>query len=139
MACPENTARQLVTQRSHNSVALLGSRAPGIRRSPDSTRPHRALLVALAAEPKIERFRADRRVFQGAIFGLSRLTLLSVGKSQLASKVFPHDSSAGPDAVELVPHRLRRKLAGSDVRIVTIRGLGYMLEGDVDADAATGI
>lgn len=78
-------------------------------------------------------------MFQGAIFGLSRLTLLSVGKSQLASKVFPHDSSAGPDAVELVPHRLRRKLAGSDVRIVTIRGLDYMLEGDVDADAAIGI
>jgi two-component system response regulator TctD len=27
-----------------------------------------------------------------------------------------------------VLHRLRKKLAGSDVRIVTVRGLGYMLE-----------
>jgi two-component system response regulator TctD len=60
-----------------------------------------------------------------------------VGKSQLASKVFPHNSSAGPDAIELVLHRLRRKLAGSDVRIVTIRGLGYMLEGDAGGAAAT--
>ena len=50
-----------------------------------------------------------------------------VGKSQLSSKVFPHDSNAGPDAIELVLHRLRRKLADSDVHIVTIRGLGYML------------
>jgi two-component system response regulator TctD len=60
-----------------------------------------------------------------------------VGKSQLAAKVFPHESNAGPDAIELVLHRLRRKLAGSDVRIITIRGLGYMLEGDADAATAT--
>jgi two-component system response regulator TctD len=51
-----------------------------------------------------------------------------VEKSQLSSKVFPADSNAGPDAIELVLHRLRRKLAGGDVRIVTVRGLGYMLE-----------
>ena len=58
-----------------------------------------------------------------------------VGKSQLAGKVFPHESSAGPDAIELVLHRVRRKLAGSDVRIITVRGLGYMLEGIANADA----
>ncbi len=51
-----------------------------------------------------------------------------VGKSQLAAKVFPIDSNAGPDAIEQVLHRLRRKLADSDVHIVTVRGLGYMLE-----------
>ncbi|WP_219217298.1 response regulator [Variovorax boronicumulans] len=51
-----------------------------------------------------------------------------VEKSQLSAKVFPADSDAGPDAIELVLHRLRRKLAGGDVRIVTVRGLGYMLE-----------
>ncbi|NML87065.1 response regulator [Polaromonas sp.] len=60
-----------------------------------------------------------------------------VGKSRLSSKVFPHDSNAGPDAIELVLHRLRRKLAGSDVQIVTIRGLGYMLR-DV-AHASQGV
>ena len=57
-----------------------------------------------------------------------------VGKSQLYGQVFPHDSNAGPDAIELVLHRVRRKLAGSDVRIVTVRGLGYMLEGIAHAD-----
>lgn len=51
-----------------------------------------------------------------------------VEKSLLSGKVFPSDSAAGPDAIELVLHRLRRKLAGGDVRIVTVRGLGYMLE-----------
>ncbi|MCZ2496043.1 response regulator [Xylophilus sp. Kf1] len=51
-----------------------------------------------------------------------------VGKSQLSDKVFPQDSDAGPDAIELVLHRLRRKLADSDVHIVTLRGLGYLLE-----------
>lgn len=51
-----------------------------------------------------------------------------VSKSRLAAKVFPQDSSAGPDAIEQVLHRVRRKLQGSDVRIVTVRGLGYMLE-----------
>lgn len=59
-----------------------------------------------------------------------------VEKSQLSGKVFPTDSNAGPDAIELVLHRLRRKLAGGDVRIVTVRGLGYMLESTAHEDAA---
>jgi two-component system response regulator TctD len=59
-----------------------------------------------------------------------------VEKSHLSGKVFPANSNAGPDAIELVLHRLRRKLAGGDVRIVTVRGLGYMLEGHVHEDPA---
>ena len=55
-----------------------------------------------------------------------------VEKSLLSGKVFPANSNAGPDAIELVLHRLRRKLAGGDVRIVTVRGLGYMLESHED-------
>ena len=50
-----------------------------------------------------------------------------VGKPLLSDKVFPHDSDVGPAAIELVLHRLRRKLADSDLRITTVRGLGYML------------
>jgi len=52
-----------------------------------------------------------------------------VEKSQLYSRVFDHDSETSLDAIEVVLHRLRKKLTGSDVRIVTVRGLGYMLEG----------
>jgi two-component system response regulator TctD len=57
-----------------------------------------------------------------------------VEKSQLFSRVFDHDSDASLDAIEVVLHRLRKKLAGSDVHIVTVRGLGYMLE-NVSDDA----
>lgn len=56
-------------------------------------------------------------------------------KAQLFGKVFNHDSDANMDAIEVVLHRLRKKLAGSDVRIVTVRGLGYMLE-NVESAAA---
>ena len=59
-----------------------------------------------------------------------------VEKSQLSGKVFPADSNAGPDAIELVLHRLRRKLEGGDVRIVTVRGMGYMLESIAHEDIA---
>jgi two-component system response regulator TctD len=58
-----------------------------------------------------------------------------VGKPLLSDKVFPHDSDVGPAAIELVLHRLRRKLADSDVRIVTVRGLGYMLSSVPSAPA----
>ncbi|MCC9164177.1 response regulator [Alcaligenes aquatilis] len=53
---------------------------------------------------------------------------MPVEKSQLFARVFEHDSDASPDAIEVVLHRLRKKLANSDVHIVTVRGLGYMLE-----------
>jgi two-component system, OmpR family, response regulator TctD len=59
---------------------------------------------------------------------------MPVGKQRLSGKVFPQDSEVGPAAIELVLHRLRRKLAASDVRIATVRGLGYMLE---DGNAGT--
>lgn len=53
-----------------------------------------------------------------------------VSKSLLSGKVFPMESNVGPDAIELVLHRLRRKLADGqgDVRVITVRGLGYLLE-----------
>lgn len=51
-----------------------------------------------------------------------------VGKAQIAGKVFPRDSNVGPDAIEQVLHRVRRKLRAADVTVTTVRGLGYMLE-----------
>jgi len=59
-----------------------------------------------------------------------------VDKVQLFGKVFTQDSESSLDAIEVVLHRLRKKLAGSDVRIVTVRGLGYMLESSVSESAA---
>ena len=51
-----------------------------------------------------------------------------VAKDQLHERLFPLESDARPDAIEVYVHRLRRKLASARVRIVTLRGLGYLLE-----------
>ncbi len=51
----------------------------------------------------------------------------TVRKSSLATSVFGFEDSANPSAIELYVHRVRKKLADSDVAIVTLRGLGYAL------------
>lgn len=48
-------------------------------------------------------------------------------KERLVENVFGFDDDAGPSAIEVYVHRVRRKLEGSDVGIATLRGLGYML------------
>ncbi|GLS17133.1 DNA-binding response regulator [Labrys miyagiensis] len=50
-----------------------------------------------------------------------------VPKERLVENVFGFDDEAGPSAVEVYVHRVRKKLEGSDVGIITLRGLGYML------------
>ena len=51
-----------------------------------------------------------------------------MSKEQLADQVFGLDEEASADAIEIYIHRLRKKLEGDTVRIVTFRGLGYLLE-----------
>jgi len=51
-----------------------------------------------------------------------------LSKEQLAAKVFGVHQEASLDAIEIYIHRLRKKLSGSGVQIVTFRGLGYLLE-----------
>lgn len=51
-----------------------------------------------------------------------------VSKDQIAEHLFGFDDEAGPNAVELYIHRLRKKLGPDAPRIRTIRGLGYLLE-----------
>ena len=55
-----------------------------------------------------------------------------MSKEQLADQVFGLDEDASPDAIEIYVHRLRKKLEGDAVRIVTFRGLGYLLEATGD-------
>lgn len=50
-----------------------------------------------------------------------------VERPVLFEQVFREACDTGPEAIEVVVHRLRKKL-GEAVRIVTVRGLGYMLE-----------
>jgi two-component system, OmpR family, response regulator TctD len=50
----------------------------------------------------------------------------AVAKERLFDLVFAGAGEALPDAIEVVAYRLRKKLAGSGVKLVTLRGLGYL-------------
>jgi len=49
-------------------------------------------------------------------------------KRDLLLQVFADDSDVHPEAIEVLVHRLRKRLTGSGARISTLRGLGYVLE-----------
>ncbi|MCS2149848.1 transcriptional regulator TctD [Scandinavium goeteborgense] len=51
-----------------------------------------------------------------------------VSRQQLFEQVFSLSDDVSPESIELYIHRLRKKLQDSNVRIVTLRGLGYLLE-----------
>ena len=49
-------------------------------------------------------------------------------KEKLSVRVFPDQTDVQLDAIEVVAYRLRKKLAGSGLKLVTLRGLGYLLK-----------
>ena len=51
----------------------------------------------------------------------------TVSKRELAQSLFSQDEDLSKDAIEIYVHRLRRKLEHSSAKIVTLRGLGYLL------------
>ena len=51
----------------------------------------------------------------------------TVAKSALAQSLFSLDEDVSIDAIEIYVHRLRKKLEPSSARIMTLRGLGYLL------------
>ena len=51
-----------------------------------------------------------------------------VSRQQLFEQVFSLSDDVSPESIELYIHRLRKKLQQSNVRITTLRGLGYLLE-----------
>jgi two-component system response regulator TctD len=51
-----------------------------------------------------------------------------MGKQQVLERVAPDDQDIHPEAVEVLVHRLRKRLDGTGLRITTYRGLGYALE-----------
>jgi two-component system response regulator TctD len=52
----------------------------------------------------------------------------TVSKTALFNGVFSLQDEAGPDAIEIYVHRLRKKLGSSTAGIMTLRGLGYLLK-----------
>ncbi|MEI2602471.1 transcriptional regulator TctD [Erwinia aphidicola] len=51
-----------------------------------------------------------------------------VSRQQLYEQTFSLADEASLESIELYVHRVRKKLSGSNVAIVTLRGLGYSLE-----------
>ena len=53
-----------------------------------------------------------------------------VSKALLHERVFSMEATTSADVVEIYIHRLRKHLVETGVSIVTLRGLGYVLEAD---------
>lgn len=51
----------------------------------------------------------------------------AVSKERLFELVFPGEQDVQYEAIEVVAYRLRKRLAGTGVELVTLRGLGYLL------------
>ena len=51
-----------------------------------------------------------------------------LSKQEILDRVFSDDKDVNPEAIEVLVHRVRKRLAGSPVQISTVRGLGYVLE-----------
>jgi two-component system response regulator TctD len=49
-------------------------------------------------------------------------------KQQILERVVSDEKDIQPEAVEVIVHRLRKRLEGSGVRVGTVRGLGYVLD-----------
>jgi len=50
-----------------------------------------------------------------------------VTKAQLTQTLAEHNEDIGDKTVEVYVHRIRNKIQGNDVEIVTVRGFGYLL------------
>ncbi len=77
---------------------------------------------------------ADRRIrLRNRELRLLEVLLAAPGrihsKARLADRLFAYDEDVSENAIEVYVARLRKHLAGADVTIETVRGLGYRLVG----------
>lgn len=110
-----------------------------------------ALAQASAAESHVGALRLDRS--SGAVYhGKEVLELTpreqallqtlmdkpghAVSKERLFERVFPGEAQVQYEAIEVVVYRLRKKLAGTGVVLMTLRGLGYLLKAESGACAS---
>jgi len=52
----------------------------------------------------------------------------ALSKRELVERVFSDEQDVNPEAIEVLVHRLRKRLDASHVHITTLRGMGYLLE-----------
>lgn len=51
-----------------------------------------------------------------------------LSKQEILERLFSDEQDARPEAIEVLVHRLRRRLEHGKVKVTTLRGLGYVLE-----------
>jgi two-component system response regulator TctD len=51
-----------------------------------------------------------------------------MSKQEILERLFSDEQDVRPEAIEVLVHRLRRRIESGKVRITTLRGLGYVLE-----------
>ncbi|RFO95915.1 two-component system response regulator [Rhodoferax lacus] len=54
----------------------------------------------------------------------------ALARERLFEIVFPGEAQVQPEAIEVVVYRLRKKLAGTGLTLMTLRGVGYLLKLD---------
>jgi two-component system, OmpR family, response regulator len=66
----------------------------------------------------------EHAVLETLIRGVNK----TIAKKSLAESVFGFDDASSPENIEIYIHRVRKKLEPGDARIITLRGLGYLLK-----------
>lgn len=82
-----------------------------------NTREFKVLQQSLALTPR------ERAVLEVLV----RSAGMTVAKHSLAQSLFSLDEDVSLDAIEIYVYRLRKKLEHSSAKIMTLRGLGYLL------------
>jgi len=82
-----------------------------------NTREFKVLQQSLALTPR------ERAVLEVLV----RSAGMTVTKQSLAQSLFSLDEDVSLDAIEIYVYRLRKKLEHSSAKIMTLRGLGYLL------------
>jgi two-component system, OmpR family, response regulator len=98
---------------------------------PDTTLSCGALQLDVASRVVVGRG-GERLEFSSKEIALLELLLRRapnwVAKQTLVDQLGSWDAEISPNAVEVAIHRLRKRLQPSGVEIVTVRGLGYLLQ-----------
>lgn len=104
-----------------------------IRRARGSDHP-RFACGPLSYDSATKQFRLDHEVLaltpreHSVLRALIQRSGEPLSKHEILDRVFSDERDVSPEAIEVLIHRLRRRLDASAVRITTLRGLGYALE-----------
>jgi two-component system response regulator TctD len=107
-----------------------------IRRARGSERP-RLACGPLSYDPNSKQFTLSHETLNltpreySALLALIQHSGEPLSKAEILERVFSDEQDVHPEAIEVLVHRLRKRLGQSTVRISTLRGLGYVLESGV--------